>query len=333
MLFFLPPAMVIIYGLDYFARKRSIQFLLALMTVFLMAAEGHTVYLRNDLFQDDKIFWSDNVQKAPNLSRPHGNLGVSLFSEGDYPWAFNEFTTALRLANDPNLRMPATWHHNLGTYYLRVEADADKALFHLTEALNIKRAVKVYRQMGLEYDQMALAMLMKGRLDLAEHYSLRAIGYESNNATYHSNLALILLKGGKLDASMRMARRALVLRDNYSGAMNSLAEALRRKGHLARAAVYWERVLQNSPSNINAHLALVEIYHRMGQKQRAVQVVGRLMDLKGERSMNDLFRVEKEYFVAYVPDPKIIKPIFKDILLAVSREVGHAERHLQKLDK
>ncbi|PKN96691.1 MAG: hypothetical protein CVU43_19420, partial [Chloroflexi bacterium HGW-Chloroflexi-5] len=121
MFFFIPVAIIILHVIDYFSYKKAIQFLLVAVFTFLLAAQGHTVFVRNTLFTDPLLLWSDTINKSPNLSRPHGWLGSYLASQGNWLAAMDQFSLALALENYINFATePRNYHMNLARGYLNL---------------------------------------------------------------------------------------------------------------------------------------------------------------------------------------------------------------------
>jgi hypothetical protein len=96
MFIFVPVGILMVYVLDYFAYKKSIQVIMLSGFLLVMAAFGHTTYIRNKVFKNDLTLWSDNIEKAPNLHRPHHNLGKALLVAGYYNEGVKEMETALK---------------------------------------------------------------------------------------------------------------------------------------------------------------------------------------------------------------------------------------------
>ena len=97
MLFFVPVAIFILRMLDYFAYKKAIRWLMVFSVIFVLFAEGHTVYMRNEVLKTDMALWIDNILKYPNLSRPHNNLGINYTRQGLREAGMGEFIEASRL--------------------------------------------------------------------------------------------------------------------------------------------------------------------------------------------------------------------------------------------
>ncbi|MFW5975549.1 MAG: hypothetical protein ACOCP6_02190, partial [Desulfosalsimonas sp.] len=97
MFFFVLVAIAMVWVLDYFSYRPSIQFLMAFGFCFLLAAQAHTTYDRNKVWQSEALLWSDNARKAPALSRVHTNLGRAYADLGLSDEAAERFERALEL--------------------------------------------------------------------------------------------------------------------------------------------------------------------------------------------------------------------------------------------
>ena len=96
MLFFVPLSILIIYALSYFKARKHMFVILSSAITAIIIIQGVTVFIQNNIFKDDLIFWSDNAEKAPDLDIVHNNLGVALLKAGRFPEAFVELTKALK---------------------------------------------------------------------------------------------------------------------------------------------------------------------------------------------------------------------------------------------
>ena len=121
MFLFVLIAVLIVHVLDYFSYKKAVQLIIAGGVVVLMAAQGHTTYLRNIIFKDGLTLWADNVRKSPNLHRPHHNLGDELVVAGYYEEGAAELQKALNAKSDARIHQKHDSHYYLGVYYLYLD--------------------------------------------------------------------------------------------------------------------------------------------------------------------------------------------------------------------
>jgi protein O-mannosyl-transferase len=323
MFFFVPVAIFMITVLDYFAYKRSLQFLMFFVMTFLLAAQGHTVSARNDFYQYPVILWKDNINKYPNLSRPHSELGSVYAVQGDYAKAMMENKTALHLSRYPKLAQLAMCHANIGAFYVLLN---DKmALFHFNEALRLHPG----STSPLVYRNMALIMLNRGDLKLAHEYSQRGLAYVPDNEAEvsHSNLALILLKEENIEEAIKAANKAVSLRPGLISPLRILGEAYRLKGNYVWSEYYWREVLKKEPNNINALLALSELYDLLGKKEELLQTAGKLLSLSRNGDIFNTIITNQGKAFAYNPDPKRLLPILQKVFLQLVGDSTRSMRH------
>ncbi len=281
MLFFVPLAMAIINFLDFFAYKKSIQFLGAFMLILVFGAQGHTTYLRNLTFKDSISLWSDNIKKAPNLNRPHQGLGAALLAMGDYEKGLDELQKALASKSGGNIRQKFRTHFNLGFFY-NFHAEYDKALTHLFKSLE-------YQPNNPDtYNQIALALVCKNSFDEAEANIQKALRLNPESAKIRSTFSLILLKKGRVDEAIKQGKTALTLEDSLSGARYLIGESYRLKGQLKQAVYYFEQHLARFPEQLAVNISLIELYYLLNDQAALKQTVFHLMGLAKTRPLSEI---------------------------------------------
>jgi tetratricopeptide (TPR) repeat protein len=195
MFLFVLIAVFIVHVLDYFSYKKAVQLIISCGVVVLMAAQGHTTYMRNIIFKDGITLWADNIKKSPNLHRPHHNLGDELVVAGYYEQGAAELQKALKAKSDARIHQKHESHYYLGVYYL-----------YLTEKKEYDKALEQFYK-TLEYvpnhskalNKIATIMFYNNDLKNAEKYIKKAIQLDPDSKQFHSTNSLILLKEGKRD--------------------------------------------------------------------------------------------------------------------------------------
>jgi tetratricopeptide (TPR) repeat protein len=316
MFFFVPVAILMISVLDYFAYKRSLQFLMFFVVTFLLVAQGHTVSVRNDIYSYPQTLWKDNIKKYPYLSRPRGALGLVYAKQGDYPKAIKENEMALKLSRYPNLSQLVTYHVNLGAWYFQFGNYNEMSLFHYTEALRIHP--KVAPQ--FVYEGMAVIMLNRGNLKLAHEYGQRAIVYAPNSKLAYYQFALILLKEGKIEEAIKAANKAISLQPGFFNPLGILGEAYRLQGNYARSEYYWKEFLKEEPNNINALLASLELYHLLGKREELLLTMAKLLFLSPKGDIIAMVKDNDNKYLPYTPDPQRLLPILQKTFLRLVGE-------------
>jgi tetratricopeptide (TPR) repeat protein len=309
MLLFILPAILIVQILRYFSYKRLIQIILALGVSFVLADQGHTTYLRNEVMNSNITLWQDNVEKSPNLSRPHANLGKYNFDFADYGAMFQNYSKALQLARYANLGEPGAYHKELGTYYI-VIGDLNKATSELNTAL------KHPGDTSGTFDALSVVALQKGQYETAIKMSRLAVSKNHAKARYRHNYAMALLKSGNYQDALLQARKALEIDPGMDQPLIIFGEYYRVTKQYSASIGYWEEYLRKSPNNMNAHFALVELYHLTGNKDRRNRLIGNIIQINPKTNIPEL--VDELYNTrhsrAYVVRKEIMMPIVKEAM-------------------
>jgi tetratricopeptide (TPR) repeat protein len=309
MLFFVPLSIFAVYVLDYFSYKKVIQLMAAMLIGFLLFAQGHTVYMYNYLFKDPYTLWSDNAEKAPNLSRPHNNVGTALSEFGLYDEAYKSYKIAYQLNRYDHLKMITAPINNIGCYFF-LKKDYEAALSYFKTSIKIN-----------PNDSKALIVFAKTKIRLndllgAETTTRQALAKWHDNADFHALLSFILLKQGKYENAIKEAWKSLLINNDLVDVNRVLAEAYRRTGRYERAITFWESYAVKY-RDLEGQLALIDLYSKAGQKEKLDKAIARAMILKGSKSwqkMIDEYNGEHAAH-AYVPDKHVLLSIVKRNLL------------------
>ncbi len=320
MFFFVPVAILMLKVLDYLSYKRSIHLIVVLGIAFLLYDMGHTVHTRNEILRSDLNLWTDNVNKYPDLSRPHNNLGNVYFNKGLLLEAFAEFNKASQLNRHPNLKIAAICEHNLGQIYRIVGRD-DRAI------AKFKKALSIYPLYTPSLHGLGMIELKKGNTKMAYSYAIKALGINPDSAELHELLSLALLKFDRLKAAMIESQKALNLDPERTIPLAVIAEVFRKRGETEKAIQYWGTFLKKKPQSVNAHLALIELYFLTGQDNLLTKTVDRLMDLKGDKNIRDFISDSTKHarLSVYIPDTEKILNIIKNNSLQQNRDMTDKE--------
>jgi tetratricopeptide (TPR) repeat protein len=283
MLFFVPVAIFILKMLDYFSYKKAIRWLIAFSIIFVLFAQGHTVYMRNEVLKTDMALWIDNILKYPRLSRPHNNLGIIYTRQGLREAGMGEFIEALRLKNYENLTIEARTEINMGNFYIN-EGREDLALEHY------RRAMWISPTNAQPYAGIAQINLRRGDTDRAYENIRKALKINPYAVEYRELFSLILLKrGSNRDAAIEASK---VLQQDYNRIFPRLilAEVQWQKRIYDRAILNLKDVVQKHPLYAQAYLFLIDICYTTGQKDGLEEAVYGFMYLKGEMKLEEFVR-------------------------------------------
>lgn len=317
MLIFLAPAFLMVRVLDYFAYNRGIQGTMAVGIGLLLAIQGSVTFSFNRVWKTEQTLWQDNIEKFPNLSLPHNNLGGALYRAGDYERAQAELQKALDLNRNQVRDHVSLYRLNLAKALLIQNKEIDIAIAYL------ERVIQAWPLKADAHDVMGLALMRKGDYRKAAVYSQQAIQLNPGAAEYYLHFGLGLFKRGDLEEAYKFARVALALDRNSLKPLAILAEIFSKKDRPQRAIFLWERFHAAYPQSLDGILALIDLYHATGRYRKAAQKVALLFQNKGSRTLRELvdaYNQEKNVQV-YTPDlDKLSKIIGRLVLQTVSVE-------------
>jgi protein O-mannosyl-transferase len=119
MLLFVPISELMISSIYYLSNKKFMQYACAFSVVLIIAVLCYTTYIRNAIVSHEANLWLDNIEKYPNLSRPHSNLGNIYSVNEKMTEALSEFKTSMSLNNFGSSNAYALQEFNLGVYYFK----------------------------------------------------------------------------------------------------------------------------------------------------------------------------------------------------------------------
>jgi tetratricopeptide (TPR) repeat protein len=281
MFFFVPLSVLMILCLDYFAYRRGIQAFMAGGFALLLAFQAHSTFERNDVVRSDLHLWLDNVQKAPDLSRPRINLAKHYYEAGLYEEAYAEFRKAEELNRDTNLRQVGVASYGLGLYYLYQAKDVTRA------EQQFARALERFPGYPPAIAGMAKTRLKNGDVEGAWEWMRAWLPRSMNNVEMLNCAALVLLKQGNARDALKLAARSLELKWNDPQPWELSGEAWRMLGQWEKAAQCWEEALRLNPLNPRAILALLDIRDRLRDETACAPLAARCLVLKGDASLEE----------------------------------------------
>ncbi len=308
MLFIVPLSILALMSLDYFSYRKSIQSIMSFVLIFLLAAQGHTTYIRNSIFKNGITLWSDNIKKAPDLQRPYQGLGVALLSDGYYDDGLSELQKALNAKSAGNIHQKYRTHLTLGTYY-RYHTEYDKALTHFFKSLDY------LPNHSNTYNQIAITLFCKNSFELADKYIQKAVRMDPESGEIRSTLSLILLKKGNADEAIKEGKKALRLNKKFTKARYMIGEAYRLKNQLKQSVNYFEQYFKEYPGQLGVNISLIELYFLLNNQDALHQRVFHLLDLAKEKKLSEiLLDYNNEFnFLDYSRIKRIVHAIEKTV--------------------
>jgi len=310
--FFMLMSLFMLWALQFFQGKKVTFFMVAGCITLLLVTQGDTVYRRNALFHSERLIFLDNAKKAPNFSRPRGNLANAYFKKGNYEQALIEAEKAVKVNKYPNYLVPAVLATNLGVFQSAIANNQDAAL------KNFRAALTLQPNYANAHGALSALMIKRGHLKQAQVHILKALSLEPTKSTYHSDYALILFHQRKKQEALKEAYQAWRLDSDNAKAQMIIAEIMRQKNSYEKAIIFWNRYLQYVPDDRRSLLAVIELHDRVGQHDEAKVRLNYLLMLE-KGNLRNLLSQKNSYEHVYATDGKVLKPIITKLLAEMNQ--------------
>ncbi len=247
-------ALFLVYIFFIFLSKRhTLTFL-----VLIVLAFGTATYLRNRVWQEKEILWSDVIEKNPRNFRGYNNLGFVLANQNRLDEAIDYYQKALEI--NPGY---ANAHNNMGNA-LQTKMLIDKSIKHYLAALRIKP------DYAEAHNNLGIALRKQGRIDEAIRHYREALRINPTYAEAHNNLAYALQRQGQLHESIGHYIEALRIKPEFAEAHNNLGRALEKQGKVEEAIGHYREALRIRPHFIEARYNLGVALERQGHLKDAI---------------------------------------------------------------
>ena len=326
MLFFVPIAIMIAKGLNFFSYKRSIQLIISIFVVLALVAIGHSTFIRNFEWKTEETLWLDAVAKSPNLSRTHINLGKAYAGIGLRQMALEQYREALNLPDGPNRKAHYLVYYSMGRIYRSLK-DHDRAAEHFL------KAVELEPRFPPAYTCLGILRLEQGEIDEALKYFLKALAHEINSQQERNYAGLVLLRQNKFENAITQFQKSLKANPNDQAyLLTHLGAAYKAKGELESALKCFKKVVSINHKYVPAYLHLIDSYLLKGAITKAEKTAEELIALFPDDKISllvDKMIIHGDILIE-LPDIKRISPTLEKVIV---KKGNHYHRLARKLEK
>jgi protein O-mannosyl-transferase len=315
MFVFVPVSIGLCYLLERFAGEKTMKIILSSFIILVLIGLGHSTFMRNFAWKNEKSLWIDASDKSPNLCRPHHNLGKYYQDHGYYHKAIQEYQQALESPFTNRRDSLFVTYSNLGKIYARQKNFAKAELFY-------NKALEINPEFPSLFNDMAALFDREGKQRLAYRYLVKALELSPHDLLATFNMGFHYLQQGKPAKAITYLNKLPENEESFGQRLPFyLGIAYRQTGRLGKAVVFFKKAINKNPKNIKAHIHLAEVLYTAGKKEWARQEVATAIDLIGTTELFD--RIVQEMkgnsgSIHLQPKKEIIIPLMREILLKKS---------------
>jgi tetratricopeptide (TPR) repeat protein len=272
MLLFVPMAILIVRGIDFFSSKKTMQAVFCIFIALVLVGQGHSTFTRNSVWKTDESLWLDTINKSPNLPRPHHNLGKYYSTLGQREKEIAEYELALGLETGPHGETRHVTHYNLALAYSAMNEE-DEAIRHF------EKAIEMYPEFSDAYASLAAMLIRKRKYDEAFDYLIKALTYNDNSPAGHHNLGVVLLKKRRFDDAVSEFKKALATEEKSATTLFGLGVAYKYKKDFFKAEYHLRMALEKNRNNVMTRLQLIETLFLMQNKASLEALLEETLDV------------------------------------------------------
>lgn len=327
MFLFLPVAIGFSFILEIYKNKPAMKSVLSGFIILVLIGLGHSTFMRNFTWKNEKSLWIDAVDKAPNLYRPRHNLANSYQNDGKSDKAIAEYNIALKKRISYNIKGKYITYYNLGILYYH-KKKYNKAISYYRKSVSLNPGFPD------AFTNLASVMDLIGKHRKAEKYLQKALSLNPFSSAARYNLGLNYLEQGQPNNAIPNLREALRDRDLETPAAEMLGIAYKQEGQFGQAVVYLREALEKNPHNIMVRLHLAEIFYRLHNPKQALDETEQVLVLIRDKQLLDqtLDRIflKDTYRRRLMPNPQICTKLLSEALGDRARELSSWRKQLDK---
>jgi Tfp pilus assembly protein PilF len=305
--------------IQYYSEKPVMQAIMAVFVMLVLIGFGNSTYLRNGVWKTNGTLWADALEKAPDVIRPHLNLGNYYYTQKMYDMALSRYTEGSMKRSANNKTDTGLIFYNIGLIHHKM-GNKDQALE------NYRKAAKTHPAHADTHNNIGLILYSKGQKKEAETELLKAIQCKTKHLKAHRNLALFSIKEGKLDEAVLWINKALEIAPDSMTVLGAAGYCYRLKGSFGRAFALFEKALEKDKYDPKVDLYMAEIFFKRKMYDQAIKHIeifaasAKGKDLRGY--VQGTYKKENEL--------DVIRPYKKIVLFALSRAYTNQFSYLKE---
>jgi Tfp pilus assembly protein PilF len=202
---------------------------------------------RNQDYNSPVTIWQGTVEKYPNNSRAHYNLGAALLQNGELQDAIGHLEQAVRIQPD------FADAHNSAGVALEQAGRVQEAIGHYERALQIRP------DFADAHNNLGIALMRQGSLAEAIGQYEQALRIQPDYVRAQCNWANALLRMGQVPEAIQHYEQALRIQPDFAEVHYNVGLALEKVGRTPEAIQHYEQALRIRPDFVQAQYALARL--------------------------------------------------------------------------
>ena len=272
MFFFLPVSIGLINLLDLYRMNRVMKYTISIFIIFLIIGLGHSTFIRNFTWKNEKSLWIDASEKAPDQFRVHNNLGLYYQDHGYIEEAFNAYEKAIKSPFINRKDDIFITYYNLGKLHDGLK-DYEKAIYYYQKVVQIRPNFSdALMNLSSIYDK-------KGKSNIANNYLMKAIMVNPGDPNINLNMGLYWLKTERPERAIYHLKISMNEERLKKKALLYLGIAYKKMGLFGRAVVNFRKAVTMDPQNITPHIHLAEVFSKIGNELLSRKEAEKIVDI------------------------------------------------------
>ena len=306
MFIFIPIAFIFQKGLEAYPGKESMRYAILGGLVGVIIFTGMQTYQRNQIFQNEKVFWEDAIRKAPALARPYHNLAMYHFDRvGDIRTAFQLYNIALKLRYPERTELKATTYNNLGNIFLNQNMFEDAARMY-------EMALAIHPGYSQANRNLIIHHIYREKWDEALRLVDQLLSKRPRHAPYLDLKGLIFLRQNRVDEAIPFFRQALIIDPGSKKALSNLATALYLKGDAMLSDALFTRYLTRYPEDITIHLRRLENSIKAAYAKKTTLYIDSILKMFPLQEVKARIEADQTSDIVYPLNGSLLSPAIQD---------------------
>jgi Flp pilus assembly protein TadD len=254
----------------------------AVFCILIVAALAALTRQQSALYTDPVTLYQATIERNPNSSMAHNNLGRVFAEDGNLEAAVAHFRSAIQL--NPN---NAQAHSNLSVILFR-QGQVPEAIYEGRAAVSLKADDPEF------LSNFSNILGRAGQFGEARKYAERSLQLRPGRAETHYNLAVALAGTGDIRAAITNFQDAVRIRPDVAVVHAKLAELLSQTGQPQQAIEHASAAVRLDSGYVSAYLTLADSLATLNRQQEAAAAAQRGIDAARARGReSDAQQIEK----------------------------------------